>query len=242
MIFILIVLLVLVVLCDGDGTVSSRAGSPGTDSAQPWALYYDSFKHYIDLFNANDEEIYPTWISNADSWAFLRNNIPLIDIPDKRMEQTYYFRWWTFRKHIKLVSPPGRKWSYVITEFLPTVKWSGVHNTIPCAAAHHVREGRWMHNSSFITSYLRFWTSADGGNPRQYSFWLADSVRALALVTGREGRELSVELLPKLVTHYEHLQFTNYDEKIGLFFNTDNRDGMELSIGGGGGARGELLI
>jgi hypothetical protein len=70
-------------------------------SSKPWALYPDSFRHYFDAFNANDEELHATHISNAESYAFLKNNIPLIDIPDKRMEQTYYFRWWTFRKHIK---------------------------------------------------------------------------------------------------------------------------------------------
>ena len=202
-----------------------------------FVLYPDSFRHYVDAFNAYDEEIHPTWISNAESWSFLRNNIPLIDVPDKRMEQIYYFRWWTFRKHIKLATPGGAKWSFVITEFLPTVKWAGLHNTIPCAAAHHIREGRWLHNTTFAESYLRFWTSSDGGNPTQYSFWLASSVRALALVSGTRGKALSIELLPKLVAIYEKQQTNNFDEKTGLFFNTDNRDGMELSIGGGGGTR-----
>lgn len=222
-------------------TLALAAAVPVDEAAQssskPWALYPDSFRHYFDAFNANDEELHATHISNAESYAFLKNNIPLIDIPDKRMEQTYYFRWWTFRKHIKLASPQGSKWSFVITEFLPQVKWAGLHNTIPCAAAHHIREGRWLHNTTFISSYLKFWTSSDGGNPRAYSFWLADSVRAFALVIGKEGKTLSVELLPKLVTHFENLQFTNYDKSVGLFYNTDNRDGMELSIAGGGGSR-----
>lgn len=203
----------------------------------PSLLEIDDYKHYIDAFNANDEELHPTWITNAQSWEFLKHNIPLVDLPDKRMEQTYYFRWWTYRKHIKRVFPGGAKWQFVITEFLSSVKWAGTHNTIPCAAAHHIREGRWLHNSSYISSYLRFWTAADGGNPRQYSFWIADSVRAFALVNGKAGATLALELLPRLITHYERAIFTNFDESVGLFFNTDNRDGMELSIGGDGGAR-----
>lgn len=196
------------------------------------------FEHYVRQFNLQDDEVHTTWIRNSESWAFLRDNIPLLDVPDKRLEQIYYFRWWTYRKHIKPVQ--GKKFSFVITEFLPPVPWAGPNNTISCAAGHHVREGRWLHNVTYLSSYLRFWTVSDGGNPRQYSFWLADSVRAFALVTGSVGRALSHELLPKLVHNFEAIQHTNYDQSVGLYFNTDNRDGMELSIGGteqGGGTK-----
>jgi len=31
----------------------------------------------------------------------LRTNVPLFECPDKDFERTYYFRWWTYRKHIK---------------------------------------------------------------------------------------------------------------------------------------------
>lgn len=201
-----------------------------------WGILKASdYEHYITQFNAQDNEIHPTWIPNSGAWNFLRGNIPLLDLPDKRLEQIYYFRWWTYRKHIKPVR--GHKYSFVITEFLPSVKWAGINNTIPCAAAHHVREGRWLHNTTFVSSYLRFWTVSDGGNPRSYSFWLADSVRAFSLVTGAVGRTLSHDLLPKLVTIFETIQHTNYDHTVGLYYNTDNRDGMELSIGGNQGKR-----
>ena len=61
--------------------------------------------------------------------GFLSTNIPLFECPDKDFEQIYYFRWWTYRKHIKQ-TPDG----FVITEFLPHVGWAGKHNTINCAA------------------------------------------------------------------------------------------------------------
>src|SRR5690606_41087738 len=50
-----------------------------------------------------------------------------------------YFRWWTYRKHLKR-TPEG----YIITEFLPEVPWSGKYNTINCPAGHHFYEGRWL--------------------------------------------------------------------------------------------------
>ena len=47
--------------------------------------------------------IHGEWMTNAipDSAAadFLMENVPLLECPDAEIETTYYFRWWTFRKH-----------------------------------------------------------------------------------------------------------------------------------------------
>lgn len=51
---------------------------------------------YIDNFNKNDVELYQQYINNADAKKFLLDNVPLIEIPDKDIEETYYFRWWTY--------------------------------------------------------------------------------------------------------------------------------------------------
>ena len=96
---------------------------------------------YFNKFNELDNELYMQDINNSQAEDFLLDNIPLFDCPDKQLEQTYYFRWWTYRKHIKQ-TPAG----YVITEFLPDVNWSGKYNTINCAAGHHFYEGRWLHD------------------------------------------------------------------------------------------------
>jgi hypothetical protein len=55
----------------------------------------------------------------------VKQNIPWFDCSDKELEEIYYFRWWTFRKHLKL-TPAG----YIITEFLPAVPWGGKFNSI----------------------------------------------------------------------------------------------------------------
>ena len=72
----------------------------------------------------------------------------------------------------------GDKDGFVVTEFLPPVDWAGKHNTISCAAGHHFREGRWLHDPRFMDDYARFWFKK-GGEPRRYSFWAADSLVAL---------------------------------------------------------------
>ncbi len=194
----------------------------------------EHFRHYVDEFNALDEELYINSIPNSASWAFLKQNIPLFDCPDKELELTYYFRWWTFRKHIK-DTPDG----YVITEFLPQVSWSGKHNTISCAAGHHFYEGRWLHDTQYLDDYALFWFRK-GGSPRSYSFWAADAIYAYYLATG--DRELVIELLPDLVENYEQWEAgKKWGRKYyiglnpdGLFSTIDDRDGMELSIGGHG--------
>lgn len=101
---------------------------------------------YITRFNSEDDELYQQHIPNHDSWRFLERNIPLFDCPDKELEMTYYFRWWTYRKHIKRVDAVYNSsdavestLKYVITEFLPNVSWSGKFNTISAAAAHHIK-------------------------------------------------------------------------------------------------------
>ena len=61
----------------------------------------DKLKNYVNDFNEKDYEIYKQFYANSEAYEFLRKNIPLIDLPSKEIEETYYFRWWTYRKHIK---------------------------------------------------------------------------------------------------------------------------------------------
>ena len=208
---------ILVVLCQALCNESS--------AALPRVLKADAFQHYVDQFNRDDNELYVQHIPNAAAWEFLKSNIPLLDCPDKEIEQIYYFRWWTFRKAIKQ-TPDG----FIITEFLPNVGWAGKYNSIDCAAGHHFREGRWLHDPKYLDDYSRFWFRR-GGSPRSYSFWAADSLWSRFLVTGDD--RLVKELLPDLIANYEAWEQTHRDAN-GLFWQIDDRDGMEVSIGGSG--------
>ncbi len=197
-----------------------RAAAPGK-----WVLKPEAFEHYIDRFNSEDEELYVQHIPNAQAWQFLQTNIPLFECPDKGIERTYYFRWWTYRKHIKS-TPDG----FVITEFLPPVGWAGKHNTINCAAGHHFYEGRWLHDPQYLNDYATFWFRK-GGAVRSYSFWAADALWARFQVNG--DKDFLVGLLPDLIRNYEEWEKSRL-EPDGLFWQIDDRDGMEVSIGGTG--------
>lgn len=191
----------------------------------PAMLGPDALNACVSSFNRQDHTHFGQEIANEDSAEWMLKNVPLFDCPDPEIRDTYYFRWWTFRKHLKK-TPDG----FVITEFLPNVSWSGKHNTISCPAGHHFREGRWIRDPRYLDDYAVFWFRK-GGAPRNYSFWAADSIHQLALVRGDFSK--SIELLPDLVANHQAWEQSHRDAD-GLFWQIDDRDGMEVSIGGHG--------
>ena len=194
-----------------------------TARAKPLVVKAESFRHYVEEFNRNDNELHKGYFQNASTWEFLEENIPLLDCPDADIQRTYYFRWWTYRKHIKQ-TPNG----WVVDEFMPDVAWAGKFNTISCAAGHHLYEGRWLRDPEYLDDYTTFWFRG-GGEPRRYSFWVADAIWARFCVTG--DKRLPVDLLPDLVKNFEAWEIKNRDVN-GLYWQQDDRDGMEKSISG----------
>ena len=189
-------------------------------------LNSNNYKKYIDKFNSDDEESVIQHIDNKSAWNWLETNIPFLDCPDKEIEKTYYFRWWVFRKHLKLTED-----GIIISEFHPDVSWAGKYNSIVCAAGHHIYEGRWLRSSKdFIRDYAVFWFRK-GGNLRAYSTWLVDAIWNYCKVTG--DFKVCTELLDDFVDNYHAWETSNMDDT-GLFWSNDDRDGMEYSISGPG--------
>ncbi|MBS9462894.1 family 43 glycosylhydrolase [Flagellimonas sp. 389] len=182
----------------------------------------DTFKEYIEKFNTEDGYAMKSYVKNDKAWAWLRGQIPLFECPDKTIENTYYFRWWTLRKHIKKT-----KESFVMTEFLPDVPWSGPANTIVCPVGHQFNEFRWFHETSYMDDYSNFWF--EKGEVNRYSNWILDAIYQRYLVT--KDKELLVALLPKMVKFYESFE-EKYMTAQGLFWSIDNQEGMEFSISG----------
>jgi len=205
-----------------------------TYAQQEVVLLADNYKSLVEQFNRNDHEVYKDAVPNVEAWQFLKSNIPLLDCPDKNLELTYYFRWWTLRKHIRK-TPDG----YIFTEFLPDVSWAGKYNSINCAAAQHYYEARWLWDDKYLKDYSIFWLRK-GGSLRSYSFWMADAVWSLYKV--RRDQKFTTNLIPDLVSNYYAWEkgwtdkngFFTGKNRDGLFSQIDDRDGMEMSIGGNG--------
>src|ERR1044071_9556276 len=121
---------------------------PAARAAGSGVLDPEQFRHYVEGFNALGPEEVVNYIPDARAWEWMRSNIPLFTCPDPAIEEIYYFRWWTYRKHIKQ-TPAG----FLVTEFLKPVSHAGEYNALSCAFAHHVAEGRWLHERRYIEQY-----------------------------------------------------------------------------------------
>jgi hypothetical protein len=187
-----------------------------------------AFAHHIENFNTMEPETVANHIPNSESWAWLQKSIPLFECPDRSVEKTYYFRWWSFRKHIKQ-TPKG----FVITEFLTPVSHAGEFNTISCATSLHVAEGRWLRDDRYLNDYTRFWLRGDNGKPAKkfhnFSSWFAAATWDRYLVNA--DKKFLVQLLPDLVADYRAWEAERQLPN-GLFWQYDVRDGMEESISG----------
>ena len=93
-----------------------------------------------------------------------------------------------------------------------------------------LRDAGTLRDQRYLDDYAVFWFRK-GGQPRRYSFWAADALHARHKVHPNEA--LLAELLDDLVANYETWEKSRLDEN-GLFRQIDDRDGMEVSIGGSG--------
>ena len=217
----------------------AAAIAAGADGEAAQAENFDAWARYVPEFNRNDEELYTNAIPDAAAESFLRENAPSFTCPDKDIERTYHFRWWTYRKHIKKSS--AGEW--IVTEFLPPVPWAGPENTIDCALGHHVREGRWLADSAITWEYLKFMLEKGRVNgPRAYACWPAVSLLDWLDVTGDAKRAL--ELKPLVERNFAAWERgwtlrSGQDTRIGkedcgLFAISDNYEGTEMSLSGYG--------
>lgn len=209
------------------------------DRGDQTVLNPETFRRHVESFNRHDRESVTNHIANADAWSWMATNVPMFECPDSDLEKIYYFRWWTYRKHIKQ-TPDG----FVITEFLPQVFWSKKHNTINCPVGHHLYEGRWLRDARYLDDYTRFYFGK-GGDPggvsKMYSQWLTDAIYARHLV--QPNTELLAGLLVDLVRNHEAWSRDGAPGEPwqksrrledGLFWQVDSWEGTEVSIGSTG--------
>lgn len=183
----------------------------------------NKLESYVRSFNDGDNELYKNLIDNAGAAQWLTEHAPRFECPDEDIERTFYFRLWTYRKHIKSTSD-----GYIISEFLPDVPWSGPHNSINAAAGHHIYEGRWFRGiEPILTDYINFFLERDSESHR-YSTWILNAARALEAV---KGKSLFDGKLNLMLHYYEEWERT-HGTAAGFFWSKDDRDAMEYSISG----------
>ncbi len=180
----------------------------------------DAFAHYITQFNSMTDENVTNYISNNDSWSWLQKEIPLFECPDHEVEEMYYFRWWSFRKHLER-TPNG----FVFSEFLTRPA------PVSSALGHQLGEGRWLHDQNYLDDYVHYWLhdSTSRQQLHKFSSWLDAALWQRYLVTG--DKKIVVSLLNNLTRDYAQWESERLTTN-GLFWQFDVRDAMEESISG----------
>jgi len=202
----------------------AAAGLPAAHAAGAEAAVLDAarFRHHVERFNTMEDENRANAVPNAQSWEWLSANIPLFECPDAAVEEIYYYRWWSLRKHLRQID--GR---FVFTEFLLKDR------PVSSALGHHLMEGRWLRDQHFVSDYVLYWLRGNQGGPQEhlhkYSSWLADALYRRYLATGDAAQ--IVPLLDDLVRDYRQWEA---EKRLpgGLFWQYDVRDAMEESISG----------
>jgi len=192
-------------------------------------LNADDYKHFADYFNHMEDENIIQTISNAESWKWMKKNIPLFECPQYNFEEMFYYRWWTLRKHIK-ETPAG----YAMTEFLVQRSYADKYNLIACAVGHHAYESRWLHNSKYLKDNLKVWYRGNNGKPmnkqHKFSNWNADAVYNYYKISGDTA--FVINMLPDLVADFSRWE-KERQKPTGMFWQEDVKDGMEEQISGG---------
>lgn len=181
-------------------------------------------RSYVDRFNAADEETVIQAVSNEKAYDYLYKNAPHLECPDEVIEETFAFRSWTLRKHVKKTDD-----GYMMSEFLPAVSWAGKHNTINAALFHHLNEYRWFKNADILKDYISFFLRNKGGNAYHYFTPALTAVYEFLKMTGNDD---ILREDPGLAEDY----FKGWEERhgtaSGLYRSIDCYDAMEWSISG----------
>lgn len=179
-----------------------------------------------------------SYLSGFNDPGWYRSNIPFVDLPDRTIQDVYYYRWRVWKEHLRYTNPTD---GWISTEFLDCCGYAAPYQAIDAAAGHQISEGRWVRDQSYLDDYTRFWLTGPGAGAKpandsvnadttdwahEYSFWLASAAYGRAQVSG-DFSELEA-LLPQLERQY-HGWDKQYNAQLGLYWSVPVWDAMELS-------------
>jgi len=180
---------------------------------------------HLEKFNTMEPETVVNAVPNADAQVWLEKQVPRFECANAEIEEIYWFRWWALRKHLKRDPASGR---WTMTEFLTKPR------PVSSALGHHLMEGRWFRDPSYLDDYALYWLRGNQGQPQEhlhkYSQWLSHAMWSRWLVT--QDTATLTGLLEDLVADYRRWE-AERGRSDGLFWQADVWDAMEESISGG---------
>ena len=87
--------------CFGFAMLAVLFGKDVSAQSKARVLSTDQLREYTNYFNSLDSEDVKNYVPNAQTFDWLAKNVPLFECPDSAMQKVYYYRWWSFRKHLK---------------------------------------------------------------------------------------------------------------------------------------------
>ena len=92
-------------------------------------------------------------LSGVEDAAWFEDNVPILDVPDDKLSQIYYYRWSSYREHLFYCSS---QYGYILTEFLVPVSYGAPYGGVVAAAGHHINEGKWLRNQKYTKDYVNY--------------------------------------------------------------------------------------
>ncbi|KAI0868237.1 Six-hairpin glycosidase-like protein [Hypoxylon argillaceum] len=157
--------------------------------------------------------------------TFLRDNIPYLDIPDKLIQDVFYYRWTSLQRNLRYVTAGT---GYMCTEFVHPVGYAKAFGTIDAAAGHQIDEARWLRDTTYADDYIQLYTRGPA-DPLQYTQWILDATSRRAMVTG--DSEFLANQLEDMLRVW-HLWDPFFDSDAGLYYYEPVWDAQELSLPG----------
>ena len=169
----------------------------------------------------NTKQLAHTYFGSDFQWYLA--NIPFFECSDKKIQNTYYYRWKLYKAHLRYVGEDG----YIVTEFLNRVGWDRFpYSSLNDATGFHIYEGRWLRNNRYLDDYINY-MYRDGGNDRHFSEGIAYAAYARFLVNS--DSTVLMKLLPSMEYIYNRWD-DHYDYSKGLYYIMPLLDATEYTI------------
>ena len=86
-------------------------------------------------------------LKNIDEKEWFVENIPFVEVPDKQIEEVYYYRWSSHKRHLRYTAIGS---GYAVTEFVHDVGYGKKFGEINAAGGHQIYESRWLKNQRYV--------------------------------------------------------------------------------------------
>ncbi|KAM0395394.1 hypothetical protein ACHAQC_005245 [Fusarium culmorum] len=156
-------------------------------------------------------------LKDLEDQDWFKENTPIIDIPDKAIQEVYYYRWQTYREHLVYTGP---QYGYMASEFLSPVSYGAPFGGIDVA-------NYWLSGPGQFPKPMKEEVNKDTSDwAHEYSFWAASALWKQYLVTG--DYDFIVGQLENLVKQYRGWD-NHFNDSLGLYWQIPVWDATEYT-------------